>query len=53
MSTNLVENSESSDNASNGRMDECNGINEVDVDDVEGYAVSDSDNEVSSPGRYD
>nr|XP_025888468.1 ATP-dependent DNA helicase Q-like SIM isoform X7 [Solanum lycopersicum] len=52
MSTNLVENSESSDNASNGRMDECNGINEVDVDDVEGYAVSDSDNEVSSPGRY-
>ncbi|XP_049350610.1 ATP-dependent DNA helicase Q-like SIM isoform X2 [Solanum verrucosum] len=52
MSTNLEENSESSDNASNGCMDECNGINEINVDDVEGDAVSDSDNEVSSPGRY-
>ncbi|XP_006344648.1 ATP-dependent DNA helicase Q-like SIM isoform X1 [Solanum tuberosum] len=52
MPTNLEENSESSDNASNGCMDECNGINDVNVDDVEGDAVSDSDNEVSSPGRY-
>ncbi|XP_055816707.1 ATP-dependent DNA helicase Q-like SIM isoform X1 [Solanum dulcamara] len=51
MSTNL-ENSESSDNASNVCMDEHNGINEVNVDDVEGDAVSESDNEVSSPGRY-
>lgn len=52
MSTNLEENSESSDNASNGCMDdEHNGINEVNVDDVEGDAVSESDNEVCSPGR--
>ncbi|KAL3349622.1 hypothetical protein AABB24_022636 [Solanum stoloniferum] len=51
MSTNL-ENSESSDNASNGCMDEHSGINDVSVDNVEGDAVSDSDNEVSSPGRH-
>lgn len=51
MSTNL-ENSESSDNASNGYMDEYNGTNEVNVDDVEGDDVSESDNEVCSPGRY-
>ncbi|KAM3378102.1 ATP-dependent DNA helicase Q-like SIM isoform X1 [Capsicum galapagoense] len=51
MSTNL-ENSESSDNASNGYMDVYNGTNEVNVDDVEGDDVSESDNEVCSPGRY-
>ncbi|WMV12005.1 hypothetical protein MTR67_005390 [Solanum verrucosum] len=51
MSTNL-ENSESSDNASNGCMDEHNGINDNSVDDVEGDAVSDSDIELSSPGRH-
>ena len=33
-------------------MDECNGSTEVNVEDVEGDAVSDSNNEVSSPGRY-
>lgn len=52
MSTNLEENFESSDNESNDCMDEHNGINEVNVDDVEGDAVSVSDNEVSSPERY-
>lgn len=52
MFTNLEENSESSDNASNGCMYEHNGINEVIVDDVEGDALSESDNEVSSPGRH-
>ncbi|KAJ8572874.1 hypothetical protein K7X08_009385 [Anisodus acutangulus] len=52
MSTNLEENSESSDNASNGCMDEHNGIDEVNVDNIEGDAVSESDDEVCSPGRY-
>ncbi|KAK4739275.1 hypothetical protein R3W88_002972 [Solanum pinnatisectum] len=33
-------------------MDEHSGINDISVDDVEGDAVSDSDNEVSSPGRH-
>lgn len=51
MPTNLEENSESSDNASNGCMDEYNGIYEVNVDGVEGDGVSDSEDKVRSPGR--
>ncbi|KAK4339655.1 hypothetical protein RND71_041117 [Anisodus tanguticus] len=52
MSTNLAGNSESSDTASNGCMDEHNGIDEVNLDNIEGDAVSDSDDEVCSPGKY-
>ncbi|XP_009778267.1 ATP-dependent DNA helicase Q-like SIM [Nicotiana sylvestris] len=51
MPTNPEENSDSSDNASNGCMDEYNGIYEVNVDDVVGDAVSESEDEVRSPGR--
>ncbi|XP_059313161.1 ATP-dependent DNA helicase Q-like SIM [Lycium ferocissimum] len=52
MSTNLEENSESSDSASNGCMDEHNGTDEVNVDNTDGDAISESDDEVCSPGRY-